>query len=101
MTTTPTTPAAPPTWTELATANPSLLSWERSAASAGRQGLCGWSSWMQGCAFLRGDVHHALPTNATAAEFTAAWKIAAKHLSEIFDREHHLAFPLSRQSRRR
>ncbi len=90
-----------PAWTELAAANHSLDSWERSAASAGKQGLHDWAKWMLGCAFLRGDIHHALPTNATPSEFTAAWKVATKHLTEVFDRERRKAFPPARRLGRR
>ena len=101
MTTTTVPAAPPPTWADLLAANASLASWERSAASAGKQGLGWWLTWARSTPVLTPTVSHALAPGADTATFHAARAVVLRHLSEIFDREHHLAFPLSRQSRRR
>lgn len=100
MTTMQTTPAAPPpTWEELVTANASLASWERPAASAGRQGLTWWIGWARSTPVLTPTISHAIPGDADTPTFHRARAVVLKHLTEVFDRERRKAFPPSRQRR--
>jgi hypothetical protein len=84
MTITTYIPAATPavTWSTLVEANPSLRSWERSAASAGSNGYGWWLRWAESSRYLRVDVSAAVFGDGDA--FHAAMATARRHLAEVF-----------------
>ncbi len=56
----PTTYPPGVTWSALVQTNPSLASWERSAASAGSNGYAWWLRWALASRYLRVDVSAAV-----------------------------------------
>jgi hypothetical protein len=80
------TPPLPPglAWTTLTAANPSLRSWERSAASAGSRGLAWWCRWASGSPLLRGDVSKAIGS-ASDETFWASLAVVRRRLAESFE----------------
>ncbi len=79
------------TWQALTLANPSLQSWERSAATAGSRGLWWWPSWCFASGVLRSDVSHAIEPDAPPEAFWAALAVARQRISEVFHEEERAA----------
>ncbi len=78
------------TWQALTLANPSLQSWERSAATAGSKGLWWWRAWAMGSGFLSRDVREAIGGHDAPAEvFWAAMATAQRRVWETFEAARH------------
>ena len=71
-------------WTTLTAANPSLRSWERSAATAGSRGLSWWVRWASGSPLLRSDVSKATGSETVEA-YHEALAIVRRRIVESFD----------------
>jgi hypothetical protein len=70
------------TWATLVEANPSLRSWERSAATAGSKGLVWWCRWASSSGQLRRDVSDAVGHEARPDVFYSALGIAQRKISD-------------------
>jgi hypothetical protein len=79
----PTPPGAP--WSALVQANPSLQSWERSAATAGSRGLSWWPVWAYASGQLRRDVAEAVGSEAPPDVLWSAIGIVQRKISEAYD----------------
>ena len=79
----PTPPGAP--WSALVQANPSLQSWERSAATAGSRQLGWWCRWATGSRALLSDVAQAIGAGQSDEVFHQALTVARKQISEAFE----------------
>ncbi len=75
-------PPTPLTWQALTLANPSLLSWERSAAAAGAKQLGWWCRWASDSRILRADISHAIGQEASSEVFWSAMGIVQGKLRE-------------------
>ncbi len=79
-------PAVQPalTWSALCDRNPSLRSWQRSAAAAGARRLSWWLQWAAGSSALRRDVSEAVGASATTGEFWEAHAVAMRQITEAY-----------------
>jgi hypothetical protein len=80
------TPPVPPglAWTTLTAANPSLRSWERSAATAGSRGLSWWVRWASTSPQLKTDVSAAVGHGAPVEAFRQALDLARRQIAEAY-----------------
>ncbi len=72
------------TWQALTLANPSLQSWERSAATAGSRGLSWWLRWATGSRYLMVNVRTAIGDDDSDG-FHEALDVARRHVREMFE----------------
>ena len=79
----PTPPGAP--WSALVQANPSLQSWERSAATAGSRQLGWWCRWATGSRALLSDVAQAIGAGQSDEVFHQALTVARKQIKASFE----------------
>jgi hypothetical protein len=81
------TPPVPPgaEWEALCEANPSLRSWERSAATAGSKQLGWWLRWAWQTPLFRRDINLAVGRDATDEVFFAALDVARRKIRETFE----------------
>jgi hypothetical protein len=79
-------PTVPPgaAWAALTVANPSLRSWERSAATAGSRSLSWWPKWASGSPLLRQDVSRAIGHEAPPDVFWSAMGIVQRKISDTY-----------------
>jgi hypothetical protein len=71
-------------WTTLTAANPSLRSWERSAATAGSRQLGWWCRWATGSRALLSDVAQAIGPGQSDEVFHQALTVARARISEAY-----------------
>jgi len=72
-------------WTTLTAANPSLRSWERSAATAGSRQLGWWCRWATGSRALLSDVAQAIGAGQSDEVFHQALTVARKQIKASFE----------------
>jgi hypothetical protein len=80
---TPPTPAGL-AWNMLVEANPSLQSWERSAATAGARNMGWWIKWATTSRYLMVDISQAIAGDAPEA-FHQALTVARAKIRETFE----------------
>ena len=73
------------TWTTLPVANPSLRSWERSAATAGAAGLAWWPRWAWQTPLLRREISEVIGHGAPPEAFHEALTVVRSKISEAFE----------------
>ncbi len=94
-------PAVQPalTWSALCDRNPSLRSWQRSAAAAGARRLSWWLQWAAGSSALRRDVSEAVGASATTREFWEAHGVALQQIAAAYDQGRQAAAQAQERTR--